>query len=179
MNEQTQNQTLLAKFITGVFILILVACFVVPIAMGIQEFVQASDIFTAPFVLYSGVSGLMVAFVWFYFWLVVAVGIKMKINKWTGAFGGIIVCVVWLAFFHFCEAPLTYYYVDKYINEEAKEYVSCGYQHKTTNKSQYSKIFVFAQADIGCAPYEALGLRKIGGKKGRKAIEKLNEKYEG
>ncbi len=191
MNENNSDQkkpykerSLGKMLIAGFFIILLLLCVFAPIVIGINEFITAHSSFTQPFVLYSGMSGLLIALIWSL--MILGIYALTKIDpetettrsKLTSALFGVLFFGVWIWIFYTYEKPLTLYYVETYINIEGTEYVLCDEKNKTTNKSQYSKVFVFAKKDVGCSPYEALNLRTLDRKKDTQKIEDLNAQYQ-
>ncbi len=150
---------------------------IAPIIMGIYEFWSASDDFTTPFVLYAGMSGLLLTLLWIGLGGVLFFCVKMRFEYIGMIISAIFYMVIWFGVYALYEEPLTKYYVATVINQDQKKYEYCGYQYKTQSKEQYSKIFVFAKADVGCEPYEQLGLRKLDTQKARNAIDELNRKF--
>tara|TARA_R110001592_G_scaffold3525_12_gene19919 strand:- start:17301 stop:17894 length:594 start_codon:yes stop_codon:yes gene_type:complete len=179
-----KERSLGAMLIMGFFILILLVCVLAPIVMGLSEFITAQSSFNKAFVLYSGMSGLLIAIVWSLLILGIFMLTKMspdvdtKKSKLISALFGALFFGLWIWIFYSFERPLTLYYVDHYINKEGTEYVLCDGKHKTTNKSQYSQIFVYARNDVGCSPYDALKLRTLDKPSDREKIERLNADYD-
>ena len=131
MNENNSDQkkpykerSLGKMLIAGFFIILLLLCVFAPIVIGINEFITAHSSFTQPFVLYSGMSGLLIALIWSL--MILGIYALTKIDpetettrsKLTSALFGVLFFGVWIWIFYTYEKPLTLYYVETYINIE-------------------------------------------------------------
>ncbi|MGN7437324.1 MAG: hypothetical protein ACTHOO_01675 [Alcanivorax sp.] len=185
MNKKNKKITPAIRVIRKVYIVIMLLCAIIPIAMGINDFTSARDDFTTAFVIYNGMSGLLIAFVWSLLIISIVALIKLtpntdkndKKSKFQALFFGIAFFAFWLWTFYTFEKPLTLYYVENYINIDGKEYILYDEKNKTASKSQYSKVFLFAKKEIGCEPYDALELRTLDRKKDTRKVQDLNAWY--
>ena len=184
-NKNLKNNTLGSRILTGFFIILMLLCAFTPIVMGVNEFTSAHDDFTTAFVIYSGMSGLLITVVWSTLIICIVIFAKLshgsEKNDKKANFGGIIFGILffamWMWVFYTFEKPLTLYYVENYINIDGKEYILCDEKNKTASKSQYSKVFLFAKKEIGCEPYNALKLRTLDRRKDKRKIQDLNAWY--
>ncbi len=182
--KKKKKQGPLIKFVVvPILLTIFIGACITPIVFGLYEFISQME-FRDAIILYTGISGLMIAVIWvllglsIYAFTQTNIAPDTKKEKVSAAFLGAGFFVLWIAAFHYFEKPLTLAYVNGTINAQSQEYVFCDAKNKTASKSQYSQVFVFARKDIGCEPYAALRLKKLDTKNAKEKIQKLNSFYE-
>lgn len=181
-NKITPKKTNVGGIIFFVFMGLIV---LTPIVVGIYGFIKQNEIFSEPFVIYSGIGELMIVFVWSLLILAFTVSmlITIKLNKsemckWVGIILGLICVTLWIAFFEFYEEKTTIWYANNYLISKEQPYVFCDGRMKTSGKSSYSKDYVFARADIGCEPFKKSKARKQHTyREFSKKIDELNEQF--